>query len=158
MTTHCALRSSSASLHTPDVETQRFVSADLTTACAPSALAVAKHKAPTSRQIDISEAERPSHLLMCCQSVTDYKMKNLFSGIRHPRLISHTGYRTSKMMMDRTTASSGKRKQIILITNLQIPTLLNQHNSPSSSWRGPVRGPDPQQQYDSHFSYDSHML
>lgn len=86
----CFLRSSSTTLHTPDVHTQRFVRADLTTACVLSALAVAKHKAPTSRQIDKSETERPSHLLMCCQFVTDYKMKNLFSGIRHPLLIPHT--------------------------------------------------------------------
>lgn len=91
MTTHCVLRNSSTTLHTPDVETQSFVSADLTTVCVLSALAVAKHKAPTSRQINQSEEERPSHLLMCCQFVTDYKMKNLFSGIRHPLLISHTG-------------------------------------------------------------------
>lgn len=64
----------------------RHIHAYLTITCTLSALAAAIDKVLAPRQIDTSEAERPSQFLMFCQLVTDYKMKNLFSGIRHPLL------------------------------------------------------------------------
>lgn len=60
------------------------IHAYLTIICTFSALAAVIDKVLTPRQIDMSEAERPSRFLMFCHLVADYKMKNLFSGIRHP--------------------------------------------------------------------------
>lgn len=72
---------------------QRHIHAYLTITHTISALAAVIAKVLTPRQIDTSGAERPSCFLMFCQLVTDYKMKNLFSGIRHP--LFNFSYRVS---------------------------------------------------------------
>lgn len=84
MTTHFGLKSSSTILYTSNLEKHRHIHVYLTSTCTFSSLAVVIDKVLAPRQIDMSEAERPSCFLMFCQLVTDYKMKNLFPGIRHP--------------------------------------------------------------------------